>query len=869
MISDAYKKEIKEIYKELNVNSKGLISKQARVNYQVYGKNILKEARKRTKLEIFFDQFKNIMVILLFIVGFLSLVHAIITDGDFLEPIVIISTSIINCIMGYLQESKAENALGKLKKYSQDYVRVKRNGKYKNINSKNLTLGDYIVLESGDKVPADCRIVKNYFCKVDESILTGESINVDKIEDVLTSDLILAERTNMIYAGSTVVSGKVEAIVVAIGNETELGKIAKSIDTEKEVLTPLEIKVKKVSKFITCVAAILVLLVLIYGLFNHYTILNIIMLCISMTVASVPESLPIAITSTLSIGVKQMAKKKTIVRNMSAIETLGSTDVICTDKTGTITKNKMEVLKICLFNENIGLNNISDYKIVCDIINNCNTAEITQGGKIIGDAVDVALKDILKINKVKMNSQKKLAELPFDSDRKMMSYVYEVDNKKYMYTKGSLESIIDRSNMYYNDSKALKINNDVINYYKKIESEMSDAALKVITIAYKEIKEDINSINDYYKEENNLVIVGLIGLKDPVRSNIKNSIIECKNAHIKTIMLTGDNLKTAYSIASEVGICNSIEECINATELDGLTENELDKYVDKYSVFSRVNPDNKLQIVKSLQRKGKIVAMTGDGVNDAPAIKLASVGIGMGKSGTDVTKEVSDIILLDDSFNTITTAVKEGRRIYDNVISNIIYNLSSNFTEILIILFGMLTNNMIISAVHVLYIDLVADTIPSITLAFENASKDVMKRKPNGINQKIFTKNNCIFLIASVIIETFISLFIYTHFYNLGVDYAQTLALLSIIINEFVFAYNCRSLKDSIYKKGLFTNKYLNIGILGLLIVQAFVFLTPIGKIFNLVKITIPQFSFVILINIVSFILIEILKSFLKKIYEK
>ena len=869
MIKDAYKKEIEDIYKELSVNSKGLSNKQARINYKLYGKNVLKESKKKTKLEIFFDQFKNIMVILLFIVGFLSLAHAIFTNGDFLEPIVIIFTSIINCIMGYLQESKAEDALGKLKKYSQDYVRVKRNGKYKNINSKNLTLGDYGVLESGDKVPADCRIVKNYFCKVDESILTGESINIEKSEDVIKNDLILAERTNMIYAGSTIVSGKVEAIVVAIGNETELGKIAKSIDQEKEILTPLEIKVKKVSKFITYVAAILVILVLIYGLFNHYSILNIIMLCISMTVASVPESLPIAITATLSIGVKQMAKKKTIVRNMSAIETLGSTDVICTDKTGTITKNKMEVLKIKLFNEDIELNNINNYKIVCDIINNCNTAEKTQGGKFIGDAVDVALKDILKINKFKMDSQKKLVELPFDSDRKMMSYIYETDNKKYMYTKGSLESIIDRSNMYYNDSKALKINNDVINYYKKIESEMSDAALKVITIAYKEIKEDVNSINDYYKEENNLVIVGLIGLKDPVRSNIKNSIIECKNAHIKTIMLTGDNLKTAYSIASEVGICNSIEECINATELDGLTENELDKYVDKYSVFSRVNPDNKLQIVKSLQRKGKIVAMTGDGVNDAPAIKLASVGIGMGKSGTDVTKEVSDIILLDDSFNTITTAVKEGRRIYDNVISNIIYNLSSNFTEILIILFGMLTNNMIISAVHVLYIDLVADTIPSITLAFENASKDVMKRKPNGINQKIFTKNNCIFLIASVIIETFISLFIYTHFYNLGVDYAQTLALLSIIINEFVFAYNCRSLKDSIYKKGLFTNKYLNIGILGLLIVQALVFLTPIGKIFNLVKITIPQFSFVILINIVSFILIEILKSFLKKIYEK
>ena len=848
MIKDAYKKEIEDIYKELSVNSKGLSNKQARINYKLYGKNVLKESKKKTKLEIFFDQFKNIMVILLFIVGFLSLAHAIFTNGDFLEPIVIIFTSIINCIMGYLQESKAEDALGKLKKYSQDYVRVKRNGKYKNINSKNLTLGDYGVLESGDKVPADCRIVKNYFCKVDESILTGESINIEKSEDVIKNDLILAERTNMIYAGSTIVSGKVEAIVVAIGNETELGKIAKSIDQEKEILTPLEIKVKKVSKFITYVAAILVILVLIYGLFNHYSILNIIMLCISMTVASVPESLPIAITATLSIGVKQMAKKKTIVRNMSAIETLGSTDVICTDKTGTITKNKMEVLKIKLFNEDIELNNINNYKIVCDIINNCNTAEKTQGGKFIGDAVDVALKDILKINKFKMDSQKKLVELPFDSDRKMMSYIYETDNKKYMYTKGSLESIIDRSNMYYNDSKALKINNDVINYYKKIESEMSDAALKVITIAYKEIKEDVNSINDYYKEENNLVIVGLIGLKDPVRSNIKNSIIECKNAHIKTIMLTGDNLKTAYSIASEVGICNSIEECINATELDGLTENELDKYVDKYSVFSRVNPDNKLQIVKSLQRKGKIVAMTGDGVNDAPALKKASIGVAMG-DGTDVAKESSDMILQNNDFTTIVKAIREGRKIYDNIKRFVKFQVSTNVGAILTIVGTSLLNLPLpFNPVQLLWLNIVMDGPPAQTLGIEGGEKNIMERPPESGD--ILTKNTLLEILISGLVMAIgtIILFHYELSINQSIQKPMTIAFTVFVMYQLFNAYNRKSNSEK-------SSKYLYLAILISFLLQVLIIYTPqLQIIFRTTSITL--FDWVLIIIFASTIII-------------
>ncbi len=409
---------------------------------------------------------------------------------------------------------------------------------------------------------------------------------------------------------------------------------------------------------------------------------------------------------------------------------------------------------------------------------------------------------------------------------------------------------------------------DLTEKIKEFETIMSNDALKVLAFAYKKIDKNIEDENDYFDEEDNLVLVGLIGLKDPVRKNIKESIAECINAHIRPIMLTGDNLPTATSIAKEIGICKSEDECINATELDNLKPDELVEYIKKYSVFSRVSPENKLQIVKAIEKMGKVVAMTGDGVNDAPAIKLANVGIGMGKSGTDVTKDVSDIILLDDSFNTITTAIKEGRRIYDNVISNILYNLSSNFTEILIILFGMLTGNNIISAIHVLYIDLVADTIPSITLAFEQASSDIMNRKPNGLNKRIFTNFFSSFLVISVIIETLISLFIYYHYLNLGQPIAQTLALLNIIINEFVFAYNCRSLKSQIHKRGLFSNKPLNIGIFILIIIQLIVFLTPIGKIFGLYTITISQLIFVNLVNIFSFILIELLKPLMVKLFK-
>lgn len=802
------------------------------------------------------------MVILLLVVGLLSLIYSIVTGEDFLEPLVILGTTLVNCIMGYLQESKAEDATEKLKKYTANYVTVKRNNVSRELNSKYLVPGDYIILEAGDKVPADARIVQSYFAKTDESILTGESANVDKIDEVITKDAILAETYNMIYSGTVVTAGKIEAIVVNTGMNTELGKIAGAIDTKEEPVTPLQMKVAKVSRFITGVAFILIAFVLLYGLINHYTFLNIVMLCISMVVASVPESLTIAITATLSIGVSQMAKKKSIVKNLAAIETLGATEVICTDKTGTLTENKMHLTKIYTDEKEIPLNELKNYQTLIDVMDGSNSATLSDNGSYTGDAVDVAIKNHLKEDKLKPSKVKKITELPFDSDRKMMSGVYEKDGEIYLYTKGSLESLIARSKSIQISNENKPLTDEIINKYKEIETNMSEESLKVLAFAFKKVTKEIKDEDDYFKEEKDFTLVGLAGFKDPIRKNIKESIDKCKEAGINVIMLTGDNLQTAMTIAKEAGICAKEDECINASTL---TKEDISKNINKYKVYARVSPETKLQIVKAFQKRHKVVAMTGDGVNDAPAIKLANVGIGMGKAGTDVTKDVSDIILLNDSFETITTAVSEGRRIYDNVISNILYNLSSNFTEILIILFGMLTGNTIISAIHVLYIDLVADTVPSIALAYEGASKNVMKQKPNGLNRKIFTKFFSAFLILSVILETLISMIVYYHFLPNGENIAQTLALLSIVVNEFVFAYNCRSLKEQIHTRGFFRNKQLNIGILALLVVQVIVFFSPVGKIFGLTTVTVTEFIYVIVINIISLVIIEMLKPWIVK----
>lgn len=865
---------MKDVLKSVKTSENGLSKKEAKKRLEQNGENVIQGKKRRSKLQILLAQFKNFMVILLLVVGILSLFYAMFETHDYLDSIVILGTTLINVFMGYLQEDKAEDAVEKLKQYNITKVGVLRDGVMEEVPSTQLVVGDIITLEAGDSIPADARIIESYFAKADESILTGESNSVSKNEEVLNKDVSLHERSNIVYAGTNLVSGKVVAVVVATSMQTEIGRIAKAINTSEEPTTSLQVKVKKVSSFITMVAILLVIFVLVFSIIKDYDMLTIVMLCISMIVASVPECLPIAITSTLMIGVKAMAKKKTVVRNMAAIETLGATEIICTDKTGTLTLNQMEVVS-CYFNlEDTNFDDFAPTKdsVVSLILALCNTSTKNKKGEYVGDAVDVALLNFLESKKVFSNAvkkqYKKVVEIPFDSDRKMMSFVYQKNDKKSIFTKGSTESVLKNCSYVLKNGKVKKLTKADKTMILDVEESFSRAALKVIALAYKEDVPTYSEEEKYMSEEKGLTFVGLVAMKDPARSDVKNAILKCKSAHIRPIMITGDSLDTAIAIALEVGIIEPGEEGILGSELSKMTPRELKKCVNKYNVFARVSPDHKYMLVDALQRQGKVVAMTGDGVNDAPALQMANVGIGMGASGTDVTKSVSDILLLDDSFSTIVTAVSEGRRIYDNVIANVLYNLSSNFTEIVLIILGMFLNNQIILALHVLYIDLVADTLPSICLAFESASKKNMKKNPNGLDKPIFTPYFLAFLILSVIVEAGVSLLVYfVSIEPLGVSMAQTLALLSVVLNEFVFAYNCRSLREGIFDKGLFSNKQLNLGILILIGVQLLVFLTPIGSIFSLEVVNIGVFILVFAVNLISLLIIEAFKPILNRIF--
>lgn len=863
--------EKQEVFDAIESTTNGLTSEEASERLLEDGKNILKEKNKRKPIKIFFSQFANMMILLLILVGIVSLIYSIVNHESIIEAIVIFSCVLINAIMGFIQEMKSENAINSLKTMTSSKVQVKRNGVWNEIDTSELVVGDIISLDAGDKVPADARILEAVSLKVDESVLTGESLSVEKFDEVLTGNKLIQDQSNILFSGTSIVNGRAEAVVIFTGMDTELGKIAGALDKKEETLTPLQMKIKKVSGFITAIACILVATTLCYGLVLKKDTLSIIMLCISMILASVPEVLPISITATLTIGVEQMAKKKTVVKQLSAIETLGSTQIICSDKTGTITTNQMTLVEI-FANEKQYVDVKKDYQEldICNhILGLCNdtVSDSKSNGEFMGDPVEIALSKYLynlgyNIEHIK-SEHVRLDEIPFDSTRKMMTTLNDFDGKSWVLTKGGYSEVIKHCNRFLKNGKIFKITSAVKNKYLRKEKAMSKKAYKVLALAYKPI-ETRSEFN-----ENDLVLVGIVGLVDPSKDGVKEAVDKCKQANIKPVMITGDSLATALAVAKDVGIAQNNSQAIEGSAIDSLTDDELVSFVKKYTVFARVTPDHKVRIVRAFQAGGKVVAMTGDGVNDAPALKLAHVGVGMGRSGTDVTKNVADIILMDDSFSTIVTAVEEGRRIYNNVIRTILYNLSSNFAEIFLILIGMFMMKDIISPIHILYIDLVADTIPSIALAFEKDSKDSMKQKPFGLTRRVFTPFMISSIVVSALIETGLSIavFIFANKY-IGYASAQTLTLLSIVINEYIFTYNCKELKDFSFKKGLFNNKVMNISTLILLLIQLIVFLTPVGFVFGLSIISVSQFLIVFGINILGFFLIEVSKPILSKLFK-
>lgn len=847
-----YSKNEEEIFKSLNSNINGLDSKEAKKRLSNYGQNIILSKKKKPWILRFLKQFNDTMIIILLVVALLLYFYGYFYSHEYTDTIVILFVVIINAIVGFIQEEKAALILRDLKKYETSTCKVKRNDKIIVINTKELVPGDIIYLESGETVPADIRILSCENLKVDESALTGESVPVQKSSDVLKENLIIQEQKNMLFLGTNITNGKCTGIVVSTGKNSELGKIALSLNEIDRIETPLQLKIKELSKKITLIVFIILIFIFILALINKYTILEIIMLCSSLAVAAIPEGLPTVITITLSVGISNLAKKKTVVKQMQAVETLGAIDIICSDKTGTITQNKMSVNEEYILDENI-------LNYICAL---CNDGLIYKD-KYVGDPTETCLYDYLynkKLDPLKIRKKcKRILDIPFDSERKMFTTLNKIDNDIYILCKGSMDSLIEKVNLTKSEKK---------NVLDKVKT-LSKDALRTLGFAYKKINYIPKDIKELEKEENNLSFAGILGMIDPPRESVKKSVLLCKNAGIRPIMITGDSIDTATAIAKNVGIIDNDNEAMLGSELDKYNDKELKDIVKKYSVFARVNPSHKERIVFALQNSGKIVAMTGDGVNDAPAIKDAHVGVGMGITGTDVTKSASDIVLMDDSFSTIVVAVEEGRRIYNNIRNNIVFSLSSNFAEIFTIVIGLLTKTTILLPIYILFIDLVTDSIPSICLSFEKSEDGIMNKKPRGINKPLFTSfiKSCI--ASSAIIETifvvityFISLKIY------GQETAMSLALLSMVVQEIVYSVSCRNLKQSVIKQGLFSNKAMNYGLLLILLIEFIVFVTPLGKLISITSIDFALILVVFLINLMSIFIYELIKPLLVRYFK-
>ena len=844
-----YSKNEEEIFKILNSNIDGLDSKETEKRLKDYGQNIILNKKKKVWILRFLKQFNDTMIIILLVVALLLYFYGYFYSHEYTDTIVILFVVFINAIVGFIQEEKASLVLKDLKKYETSTCKVKRDDKIIVINTKELVPGDIIYLESGETVPADIRILSCESLKVDESALTGESVPVQKSSDVLKNNLILQEQKNMLFLGTSITNGKSTGIVVSTGKNTEIGKIALSLNEIDRIETPLQLKIKELSKKITFIVFIILIFIFILALINKYTILEIIMLCSSLAVAAIPEGLPTVITITLSVGISNLAKKKTVVKQMQAVETLGAIDIICSDKTGTITQNKMTVKEEYVLDENM-------LNYICAL---CNDALIYKN-KYVGDPTETCLYDYLfdkKINPLKLRKKcERILDIPFDSDRKMFTTLNKIDNEVYILCKGSMDSLIEKVNLSKNEKQ------EILDKVKNL----SKGALRTLGFAYKKLNYVPKDIKELEKEENNLSFAGILGMIDPPRESVKTSVLLCKNAGIRPIMITGDSIDTAIAIAKNVGIIDNDNEAILGSELDKYNDEELKNIVKSYSVYARVNPSHKEKIVFALQNSGKIVAMTGDGVNDAPAIKDAHVGVGMGITGTDVTKSASDIVLMDDSFSTIVVAVEEGRRIYNNIRNNIVFSLSSNFAEIFTIIIGLLTKTTILLPIYILFIDLVTDSIPSICLSFEKSEDSIMNKKPRGINKPLFTPfiKSCI--ASSAIIETIFV--VLTYFISLkmyGQETAMSLALLSMVVQEIVYSISCRNLKESVVKQGLFSNKAMNYGLLLILLIELIVFVTPIGKLISITAIDISLILIVFLINFMAIFIYELIKPFLVK----
>ena len=841
-----FAKDVNEVEQQLGTDlKKGLSSDEVVKRQEKYGFNELKAAKKKTLLQRFLDQFKDFSIIVLIIAAIVSGAVGIANGEGVTDTIIIMIVVIVNAIIGVSQEAKAEKSLEALQKLTDHAAKVIRNENITVISAKELVPGDIVVLDTGDYIPADLRVIEAVNLKAQESSLTGESVPVEKnIEKIENNEVGIGDRVNMLFSSSLVTYGRGKGIVVETGMTTEVGKIAGMINDVEKQETPLQTKLNKLGKTLGIVALAICVFIFIVGLIQGKEPIGMFMTAVSLAVAAIPEGLAAVSTIVLAIGVQKMVKKNAIVKRLPAVETLGSATVICSDKTGTLTQNKMTVKKI-FWNDairdldNIGENEIDEElkKLVyANML--CNDTKISNEGELTGDPTETALVDMafkLDFDPSIYDRIPRIEEVPFDSERKLMTTVNKVDDDYVVYTKGGIDELLKRCNSYEINNN---VNNDLGAYINKIRQEnekMAKEALRVLGCAYKVIdhfpsKEEMKNI------ENNLTFIGMVGMIDPPRQEAKVAVEKCKTAGIKTVMITGDHKITATAIARELGILENDDEAITGQDLENMTDEELEKNVRHYSVYARVSPEHKVRIVKAWQKNGEIVAMTGDGVNDSPALKTSDIGCAMGVVGTDVAKEAADVILTDDNFATIVSAVEEGRRIYDNILKVIQFLLSSNIGEIVVLFlatlltplfanwFGItdITHLEILLPIHILWINLVTDSLPALALAFDPANSDIMTRKPAKPGKGIFTKAMTWRIIYQGIMIGLLTLAAYAiglattnepinglTLEQSKIEVGQTMAFVTLALSELVHVFNVRDNKKSIFKTKVFNNKKL------------------------------------------------------------
>lgn len=878
-----YLNEKEEVLRKLESKEDGLTIEKVQDRLKSNGYNKLNEAKKKTNFSRFIEQFKNVMIIVLLIAAGLSAVVSVIEGESFADVLIILVVVILNAILGVMQESKAEKAIDALKKMSLPYIKVKRNSEVVSVKTEELVVGDIVLLEAGDYIPADLRILESHSLRVEEAALTGESEPVDKFDYVLDvkddEQIALADRINMAYSGSSIVYGRGEGIVVATGMNTELGKIAKSLTDMASEETPLQKKMNEISKILSVIVVVIAVIMFGVGIMQGTAIIDVFMLAIALAVAAIPEGLAAVITITLAIGVQNMAKEKSIIRKLSSVEALGCTEVICSDKTGTLTQNKMTVRKVFLNNNLIDVTN-NDKNIELGLFKDigilCNDTKIN-GEELLGDPTETALISFSKNIGVNVddviNLHKRVEEAPFDSKRKMMTTVNEYNGKYNVFVKGAIESVLNRCNKILVDGVIKDLSDEDKDNIVKVNLNLAKEALRVLAFAYKEENNipTIETEDDIVKVESDLIFVGLSAMIDPPRKEAKDAVAKCFDAGMIPVMITGDNIDTAMAIAKELGIYTNNYLALTGLELDKLSDEELKEKVENIRVYARVSPENKIRIVKAWKSLGKTVAMTGDGVNDAPAIKGADIGIGMGITGTEVSKSVSSMVLADDNFATIVGAVKEGRRIYKNIQNVIVYLLASNLCEVLIIFFSTLFSENILLPIQILWINLISDTVPAIALGFEKGDEDIMKQKPRKASNGFFTPFLTSRIVVAGLIKTVTLLTIYGIVQNVhGHDIAASCIFIMLAIIEILFSISCRSSNKSIFKIGVFSNKQMNLCISGTLLLQVLVLSFPITR--EWLGVTDMGFDLYIMVGILSvciFAILEVSKLIIAKFYKK